>query len=171
MRTLLAIIGTAAVLAGLLVGPATIAGPAGATTSDSRVSLATSASLMERDVVTLINRARARKGCPALRVIAALQTASGRHDNLMARARKLSHQLPGEPTLRRRTEAAGYLRAKMLGEVLTVGPSTPAGAVKRWMGSTSHRPILLDCRFRAVGAGFTTSSNGHRWWTVDLGRR
>lgn len=135
------------------------------------VSLATSASLMERDVVTLINRRRANRGCPALRVIAALQTSSGRHNNLMARARKLSHQLPGEPTLRRRTENAGYLRAKMLGEVLAVGPSTPAGAVKKWMGSSVHRAALLDCRFRAVGAGFATSSDGNRWWTVDLGRR
>lgn len=158
-----------AVLCGLLVGPATTATAVTVARDDmARVSTAT---LKERGAITLINRVRVRKGCKELRTVASLQTSSGRHASLMARARRLSHQLPGEPTLRSRTTAAGYTDATRLGEVIAAGPTTASGAVKRWLRSSSHRALLLDCRFRAVGAGYVTAGDGSRWWTVDLGRR
>lgn len=158
-----------AVLCGLLVGPAATATPVPVAREElARVSTAT---LKERDVITLINRVRVRKGCKELRTLASLQTASGRHTSLMARARRLSHQLSGEPTLRNRTASAGYTNATRLGEVIAAGPTTPSGAVKRWLRSSPHRALLLDCRFRAVGAGYATAGDGGRWWTVDLGRR
>lgn len=158
-----------AVLCGLLVGPAATAAPAPAARDD--LARASTATLKESDLVALINRARARKGCKALRTLSELQASSGRHTTLMARARRLSHRLPGEPTLRNRTAAAGYTGATMLGEVIVAGPTTPAGALKRWMVSSPHRALLLDCRFRAVGAGYATAGDGSRWWTVNLGRR
>lgn len=174
LLTLLTVsIATGAVLTGLLVGPTSTAAPAVAPAAviGADLSRASAATLKERDVITLINRARARKGCTSLRTLSSLQASSGRHTALMARARRLSHRLPGEPTLRQRTAAAGYTRAKMLGEVIAAGPRTPSGAVKRWLNSSAHRALLLDCRFRAVGAGYATGSDGSRWWTVDLGRR
>ncbi|KRA39011.1 MULTISPECIES: CAP domain-containing protein [unclassified Nocardioides] len=169
MRALFTFIGTAAVLSGLLIGPTAHAAPAGA--ASAVPARASTAALMERDVITLINQARARKGCGALRIMTSLQASSGRHDALMARARRLSHQFPGEATLRTRVAAAGYTGAKMLGEVLAAGPTTASSAVRRWMSSTIHRALLLDCRFRAVGAGYAVSADGNRWWTIDLGRR
>ncbi len=171
VRPLLTLIGTTAVLAGLLVGPSVSAAPTGAAFVVAGPARASTADLMERDVVILINRARARRGCVALLVRSSLQTSSGRHDALMARARRLSHQLPGEATLRTRVAAAGYTNAKLLGEVLAVGPTTASAAVTRWMNSSTHRALLLDCRFRAVGAGYALSGDGNRWWTIDLGRR
>lgn len=171
MRALLTLIGTTAVLAGLLAGPSAHAAPPGAASAVAGPARASTAALMERDVVTLINRARARKGCVGLRVLSSLQNSSGRHDALMARARRLSHRLPGEPTLRNRVSAAGYTNARMLGEVLAAGPTTAASAVRKWMSSSTHRALLLDCRFRAVGAGYALSADGNRWWTIDLGRR
>lgn len=171
MRAPFTLIATTVVLSGLLIGPTANAAPAGAALAVPGPARASTAAVMERDVIVLINQARARKGCNALRTLSSLQTSSGRHDALMARARRLSHQLPGEPTLRNRVAAAGYTGARLLGEVLAAGPTTASAAVRRWLNSSTHRALLLDCRFRAVGAGYAVTSDGNRWWTVDLGRR
>lgn len=171
MRSLLTLLVVPAALFGLLAGVIPSAASAVISSGSSVSNRLSTAALMERDVIALINQARTRKGCNALRTMSSLQTSSGRHDALMARARRLSHQFSGEPTLRNRVAAAGYTGARMLGEVLAAGPTTASAAVRRWMNSSTHRALLLDCRFRAVGAGYAVSADGNRWWTVDLGRR
>ncbi len=153
------------VLIGLAGTPTVPASPAAATPGRSTATLT-----MEWDAMQVINRARARSGCTALRVTSSLRVAARRHSARMARRGRLSHQLSGEPALARRVADAGYTGASMLGEVIAVGPTTGTSAVRMWLDSPRHRAILLDCRFRNVGAGVVRSGSGRHWWTVDLGR-
>lgn len=127
--------------------------------------------LLEVGLVKEINKVRARLGCPQLVAVSPLRIAARRHSTLMARRLQLSHRLAGEATLARRTAAAGYTRATLLGEVLAVGPRSPYDVVQVWLRSPRHRALLTNCRFRHIGAGVAGSSDRRRWWTVDLGRR
>ena len=49
-------------------------------------------------------------------------------------------------------------------------PATPAGALCLWMGSTSHRRVILARHVRDVGIGIF-KSGGQRFFTLDVGRR
>lgn len=154
------------VLIALAGTPTVPASPASATASRS-----TATSTMEGEAMQAVNRARARSGCAALRVTSSLRVAARRHSARMARQGTLSHRLSGEPALARRVADAGYTGARMLGETIATGPTSGASAVRMWLASPKHRAILLDCRFRHVGAGVVRSGSGRHWWTVDLGRR
>lgn len=158
-------------LAAALAGP-TLAVPAsGSESVEPRTTARATSGSLQRDVVATVNRVRGRHGCAPLKVVDSLRLAARRHSRLMARRGVLSHRLAGEPTLRRRTAAAGYTGATMLGETIATGGRTAGGVVRMWLDSRRHRAILLDCRFRAIGAGVAYDGAGRRWWTVDVGRR
>lgn len=169
------VLGTLVVLAALtgpLAAPATssttviVAATAGPAPVRSTATLA-----LENDAMAMINRARARVGCPALKVNGALRVAARRHSARMARQDSLSHRVAGEATMARRVADAGYTGATMLGEVIALGPTSGAAAVRMWLASSMHRSIVLNCRYRDFGAGVVRGGNGRHWWTVDLGRR
>ena len=167
----LVILGTSALLTLLLTAPAgapATAAPAARTVGT--VSASSSDTALAREVVSLTNRARARRGCPALRMPPSLTEAAGRHSVLMAHHGQLSHRLPGEPNLRSRTAAVGFAGARLVGENVAVGYPSASGVVSAWMRSPTHRAVMLDCRFREVGVG-TLVEDGRRWWTMDVGRR
>lgn len=159
-------------LAGPLAAPATPSAAASvAVTTGPTPARSTATLTMESDAMKAINRARMQSGCPALAVTTSLRVAARRHSARMAHQGTLSHRLAGEPTLSRRVADAGYTGATMLGEVIALGPTTGASAVRMWLASSMHRSIVLDCRYRAFGAGVVRGSNGRHWWTVDFGRR
>lgn len=165
-------LGFPAALLGLLLATCLLAPPARATAQASAPPSRTSTTLrLESDTMAQVNRVRARAGCPALRVDSALRGAARRHSALMARQRDLSHQVAGEATLQRRVASAGYTGATMLGEVVAYGPRSAYDVVNSWLRSKPHRAIVLDCRFRQVGAGLVVGGDGRYWWTVDVGRR
>ncbi|TWH04682.1 Cysteine-rich secretory protein family protein [Nocardioides sp. J9] len=125
---------------------------------------------LEQDAVAVVNRARARAGCRALKVSAPLRVSARRHSARMARRDRLTHRLPGEAVLARRVVRAGYTRPRMLGEVIAYGPRTGRTAVRLGLRSPLHRRILLDCRLRHLGAGVVRTDT-QVWWTIDLGKR
>lgn len=159
-------LGFPSLVLGLLLAVGLLAPPAPARAAHSAATVR-----LEADTMAQVNRVRARAGCPALRVDSGLRTAARRHSALMARRRVLSHQLAGEASIQRRIAAAGYTGATMLGEVLALGQRSAYDVVAAWLRSRPHRAILLDCRFRHIGAGLVIGGNGRYWWTVDVGRR
>lgn len=158
-------------LGGPLTGPATPSAVASETTTGPTPARSTTTLTLEGDAMKAINRARMQSGCPTLKVTTALRVSARRHSARMARQGTLSHLLAGEATLSRRVADAGYAGARMLGEVIALGPTTGPTAVRMWLASSIHRGILLDCRYRDFGAGVVRGGNGRYWWTVDLGRR
>lgn len=131
---------------------------------------ATGVTPIEQRLATQVNRARAQHGCRALKHRAALHTTARQHSALMARHRRLAHQLPGEAALGSRLADAGYRTSRRMGEVIAAGPMSPKRTLRMWLGSPSHRRLLLDCRFRQMGVGVVESTPGQRWWTIDLVR-
>lgn len=96
----------------------------------------------ERRIITAINEIRADHGLRTLRVGSRIQR--GAHG--WAR-----HLL--------RTDAFHHSRlAPRTGENIAWGTCswfTPRRSVRAWMRSPSHRALILDRRFRTVGAGWT----------------
>ena len=127
-------------------------------------------STMEDRVITLTNRKRAAHGCGPLRLNRDLRQAARRHTKLMAEARAMDHQLPGEPTLGTRVTRAGYTGWVRLAENLARGQATPADVVRAWMASPGHRRNILDCGLRHIGVGYVKYGSTS-WWTQDFGRR
>lgn len=167
---------TALLLVAPAGAPATSAAPAVERTADrpsDRPSYRTAARVTlaehRRQVVRFTNRARRAHGCGPLRPVGTLHVAAQRHTQRMARAGRLDHQLPGEPSLGRRVSQAGYSWSR-LGENIAYGYPTARSVVRAWMRSPGHRRNILTCAFRDIGVGYVLR-NGTAWWTQDFGRR
>jgi uncharacterized protein YkwD len=119
----------------------------------------------EKQLVQLINRARAQHGLPPLHEDARLQAAARRHTRLMVSQNTLSHQLPGESTLVKRLALsdADFYAA---GETAAFNHSADA-AQESFMHSPPHRTIILDLQYDAVGVG-VVECDGMVWVTEDF---
>jgi len=108
---------------------------------------------IRRAVRCVINQQRARVGLNPLAANRRLARAASRHAGDMARNNYFSHvSLSGKSPLRR-VRAAGWRRG--VGEALAWGcgpQASPAAIVDAWLGSASHRAIILG-RGRVVGIG------------------
>ena len=132
----------------------------------------------ERKVIQLTNKKRAKKGCKKVTLHPALRRAARKHTRLMAEHGAsdpndgLSHQLPGEPSLRKRIVRAGYKKPRILSENVAYNSNpSPAVVVRAWMDSPyGHRENILNCSVRHIGVGLVIS-NGVAWWTQNFGRR
>lgn len=175
MRPSLIILGTSALLAGMLgalSAPTTAhAGPAAPADRTFAALSTRHANVLERRVVRATNRVRARHGCPRVHMVRSLRRSAGLHSLTMASHEQLSHQFAGEPSLYARAVASGYTGAARIGENIAYGYRTANGVVRAWLNSPEHRHNLLNCRWRAIGVGLAESSDGLRWWTQDFGRR
>ena len=117
----------------------------------------------EEAVACVINQERRSRGLAVLHADRALGRAGRRHADDMVRREYFSHVSPGGQTLARRLRAAGYAagRSWAAGEVLAWGTgarSTPVAVVASWMRSPGHRHVLLNPRYREIGAGVASGS-------------
>ena len=121
----------------------------------------------EQQLVQLVNQARSQQGLPALQQNVKLQQAARAHSQLMASRQTLSHQLPGEPILRKRLALSG-LRFHTDGETVAFNQSAEA-AHQGFMHSEPHRAIILSPEYNAVGVG-AVERDGTLWITEDFAR-
>ena len=164
-------------LAALLIGAPSSAvadtssgtGPSGAEEAE-RTTARLSVDEMERKVRVLTNKKRVAHGCGRLKPNGGLTKAAGRHSGRMAAAFELSHQLEGEPPLKKRIVRAGYQQPTAWGENVAVGYATPRAVVDAWMASPGHRANILNCQYRHLGVGLEYG-DGAPWWTQDFGRK
>jgi len=121
-----------------------------------------------QELFRLTNEARAQQGLDPLEWDERLAQIAAAHAEQMASHNQLSHQFPGEPTVRQRVISTG-MRSNTSGE--NVGfAATVDGIHDGWMNSPGHRRNILDARFNAIGIGVVR--NGPRVWAVqDLARR
>jgi uncharacterized protein YkwD len=121
----------------------------------------------EQQLVRLINQARSRQGLSSLQQNAQLQQAARAHSQLMASRQALSHQLPGEPILRKRLALSG-LRFHTDGETVAFNQSSET-AHQGLMHSPPHHAIILSPEYNAVGVG-VVDRGGTLWITEDFAR-
>jgi uncharacterized protein YkwD len=116
-------------------------------------------------MVTEVNSVRAAHGLGALRRAPALDHSARRYATWMLRHDYLGHL--------RRIRASS--RFGLLGENLawhSGGRPRVGWTVRAWLGSPSHRALLLHPRFRWLGAGMARGSMGHQRgtaWVLHLG--
>jgi uncharacterized protein YkwD len=126
-------------------------------------------------VFQVINKERAAHGLRALNWNTRLVTAAHAHNLLMAKLNKLSHQLPGEPSLGTRVTNAGYAW-RAVGE--NIGYSldwSRAGvlAIQAMMydevpPNDAHRRNILSSAFRAVGVDVLMDARHHKVWLTEV---
>lgn len=105
-----------------------------------------------------LNRERAAHSLPILQWDEALASAAREHASQMAWHNLMSHQLPGEPELIARANAAG-VRFSVIAENVAIGldASTIHAA---WMRSPGHRANILSPELNAVGIAVAQGSSG-----------
>jgi uncharacterized protein YkwD len=134
-----------------------------------------------RQVLALINQARARAGLPAYTVTAGLDRSSAAHNQRMASGCGLSHQCPGEPDLGARETAAG-VRWTAAGENIGEGgpePGTASAIAQMALALTrdmlnekppddGHRLNILSSTFTHIGITIQEDRSGTVWMTQDF---
>jgi uncharacterized protein YkwD len=119
-------------------------------------------------VVTLVNRERARAGCRALTVDGRLTDAALAHSTDMAGRNYFSHDDPEGDDPGRRITEAGY-RWSAYGENIAAGYTDAASVMDGWMHSPGHRANILNCDFRNIGVGVAINGSRKKYWTQDFG--
>jgi len=117
----------------------------------SPVTFSQPMSLFAEEMVRLINLERQKSGLLPLKVNGSLTNAAIAHSTSMRDQNCFAHQCAGEPTSAVRACNAGYgpygWNACYVGETIAAGFSDPASVVAAWLGSSSHRGILLNPKF------------------------
>ena len=121
----------------------------------TKAEAATSAT--EKQMVALINKARAQAGRPALKMSGLLSKKARKHSAKMMSKDTIFHNSSLAKSMRR-------IKWKILGENVGMGPSITT-LHSAFMASPGHRSNNLDKRFKKVGVG-VTSKNGRLWVTV-----
>lgn len=136
----------------------------------------------EKQLLALINKARARRDLPTLRVNAKLQRAARAHSTQMINKDYFAHNSANGESFSKRVIRFGYTRTNCTswraGENIAWGSGllgTPQAIFKAWMKSAGHRKIMLSKSFRDVGLGRAKGEfkgiEGVFMFTLDCGRR
>lgn len=167
---LLAVLATSLVLTLALVMTPASAGAAGSSEAATSVAGTDEASTgsskvktFERRVLARINRVRARHG---LRKVRRLDSCVDRMSDRWARRIKRT----GRFEHRDQKRVLARCDLGWAGENLVRGIGlTPAVAVKAWLGSPSHRAVLLKKRARWAGVGVRVDSAGRVIGVLNFG--
>ncbi len=139
----------------------------------------------EKQVLTLVNKQRAKHHLKRLWVNDKLMVAAREHSAEMGEKQYFAHDSKSGEKWSRRIIRCGYKRSGYrfwkAGENIYYGSgvySSPRVVVKAWMASKPHRAVILTKAFRNIGIGAVKTENGYRsckgdvwFFTLDLGRR
>ncbi|SNS44808.1 Uncharacterized conserved protein YkwD, contains CAP (CSP/antigen 5/PR1) domain [Actinomadura meyerae] len=145
---------------------ATRSRPAGSSPARSKAPSAPAAGGVAAQVISLVNKERAKNGCRALTSNSKLTAAAQGHSADMARRGFFDHTNPDGKSPGDRITAAGY-RWSTYGENIAKGQPTAASVMQAWMNSSGHRANILNCSFREIGVGVVKS--GGPYWTQVFG--
>jgi uncharacterized protein YkwD len=125
-------------------------------------------SAAEQSVLKLTNRRRASAGLVALRWDSRLAELAGERAAYMARTGRFSHTQAGGTDVFDMIASAG-IKWYGAGEIIAWNTSaaldySAAFAVQGWMGSPSHRSIVMSKGYNYVGFGLAISESGKRYW-------
>lgn len=118
------------------------------------------------DVVSMVNRERARTGCRPVKRDAVLGLLATALSEDMAVRGFFDHTDPdGRAPWDRWAEAGAQ---GFGGENIARGPVDAKAVMDAWMESPGHRANILNCEYRIVGVGVYFGQGGP-WWTQDFG--
>jgi hypothetical protein len=115
-------------------------------------------------ILSLVNQARSRAGCPPVTLDARLMKVAERHNNFCVRRNELTHFDP-EGDLGTRFEKAGYKFSKAGENIASgFGDGEDKKVMDAWMRSPGHRANILNCAFCHLGVACSNS-----FWTQEFG--
>lgn len=124
-------------------------------------------STMESQVVTLVNKERAKRGLTQLTVSPTLSYVARLKSQDMVNKNYFSHQSPtyGSPF----TMMQHYgLRFSAAGENIAMGQRSAQEVMNAWMNSAGHRANILSPAYTRIGVGVAKKSNGTLYWTQEF---
>ena len=115
---------------------------------------------VEQQVVTLVNKERAKEGLAALTVDTELARVAQLKSQDMHDKKYFSHTSPtyGSPFDMMKKFSISY---KSAGENIAKGQTSAAQVVEAWMNSEGHRANIMDKKFTHIGVGYV--KDGHYW--------
>ena len=125
-------------------------------------------SQLAQELLNAINNERKKAGLGEVQYDERLNQAAQKHSELQAQFQKMDHQLPNEPPLPSRIEAAGYTSWTAAGENVAWNQPTVTAVVEAWMNSPGHRANILNPVFTQMGFGYAVSNGPY--WTNVFGR-
>lgn len=137
-------------------------------TGTSTTTTDTSASEYAKEVLRLVNEARAREGVEALTLDATLNKVAQTKAADMAENNYFSHDSPtyGTPfELMRSMGVTGYQRA---GENIAAGQPTPAAVMESWTNSSGHRANILNAGYNRLGVGYVKGGSMGTYWVQEF---
>lgn len=124
-------------------------------------------SSLETSALNLLNQARAQNGRGAVACSSgALQVARSHGQDMCAR-HYFSHTSPEGAGLADRLHQAN-VSFKSAAENIGKGFSTAQGVINSWMGSASHRQVMLDASWTKAGIAAVSCTGGTIWTQVLL---
>lgn len=143
--------------------------PSAVPTGSSARDRARALTAMERDLAAAINAARNDAGLPMLTMDPQLTAAATGHSDDLLEHQACSHDGSDGSSLESRLKAAG-VEASAYAETVACGSGSADEAVRQWLDSKAHRPIILGKAYRRLGVGVAVSADGaDTRWTADLG--
>jgi uncharacterized YkwD family protein len=137
---------------------------ASAIAADSaKAAAAYSLSAYEKEIVSLVNKERAKAGLKALAVDTNLSKVSRMKSEDMKKLNKMSHTgTYGSPFDMMKKFGIKYRSA---GENIARGYRTPKEVMKGWMSSPGHKANILNKKYTHIGVGYVASGN---YWTQQF---
>lgn len=122
---------------------------------------------LAREVIALINQARAAAQLPALTINSQLMSAAQTHSADMACNNFLDHTGSDGSWIGDRLRAAGY-NSSSYSEIIAIG--TPQNAIDQWAADAPHWDIVLNPNVTEIGAGYAYYANSDfgAYITVDI---
>ncbi|TWT26100.1 hypothetical protein FQV30_09960 [Planomicrobium sp. CPCC 101110] len=139
--------------------------PVSAAAKDSAKAAAAAYALSayEKEIVSLVNKERAKAGLKALAVDIKLSKVSRLKSDDMKKRNQMSHiGTYGSPFDMMKKFGIKYRSA---GENIARGYRTPKEVMKGWMSSPGHRANILNKKYTHIGAGYTPSGS---YWTQQF---
>lgn len=116
-------------------------------------------------VLELVNKERAARGIPPLRMAKDLKEAADIRAEEITRV--FSHRRPNGQGCQDMFRNGRYTIA----ENIAGGQMTPTSVVKAWMNSPGHRANMLNPDHTEIGVGYIKVPSGYQWYWVQLFRR
>lgn len=119
---------------------------------------------LEKQVVTIVNNERAKKGLKPLYENWQLSRVARYKSQDMIDKRYFSHTSPtyGSPFTMIKNFGINY---RTSGENIAYGQRTPSEVMNSWMNSTGHRQNILSPNYSQIGVGVAKNSAGQLYWT------
>lgn len=119
----------------------------------------------QREVLRIVNEARAAEGLPAFEGSELLNTAANvRAQEIYA---SFSHTRPDGSSCFSIAEQMG-INAMTMGENIAAGSVTPEGVVQQLLNSPPHRANIMSSDFTAMGVGYFETGDSYKYYWVQF---